>query len=114
MFPNTRQLCPRDEHLSRRSRLGWHRASLSETRGNESAFTRVFDALCPRVTAENGRALSQIERNTLLGSRLRPQTRIARPGPVAPSTSMDKLFDIGARIAFGLFIFAVLATAILM
>jgi len=27
---------------------------------------------------------------------------------------MDKLFDIGARIAFGLFIFAVLATAILM
>ncbi len=36
-----------------RSRLGWHRASLSETRGNESAFTRVFDALCPRVTAEN-------------------------------------------------------------
>src|SRR5712691_12847987 len=66
MFPNTRQLCPRDEHLSRRSRLGWHRASRSETRGNESAFTRVFDALCPRVTAENGLALSQFEQDTLL------------------------------------------------
>src|SRR5712691_4322062 len=48
-----------------RYRVGWHRASLSEIRGNESAFTRVFNALSPQVTAENGRALSQFERNTL-------------------------------------------------
>jgi hypothetical protein len=33
-----------------------------------------------------------------------PQIRIARPGLVAPSASMDKLFDISARIVFGLLI----------
>src|SRR5262245_2793695 len=33
--------------VSRPSRSGWRGVSLSGTRGNESAFTRVFDALLP-------------------------------------------------------------------
>src|SRR5262249_20457998 len=32
--------------------ISWHGAMPIGARGNESAFTRVFDALCPRATAE--------------------------------------------------------------
>ena len=43
-----------------------------------------------------------------------PQTHIACPCSAASSPFMRKLFNIGARIVFGLLIFAVLAAAILM
>jgi len=50
----------------------------------------------------------------MAGVNLAPQTYLTRPGPVASSALMRKVSSIGARVAFGLLIFAVLTAAILM
>src|SRR5262252_5099187 len=52
--------------------------------------------------------------SSMAGIDFAPQTRMARSRPVAPPASMRWLSHIGARIVFGVLIFAVLATSILM